>query len=84
VDYDPPSWHVDAQGIREDTRLHPTQNGLLTEHVIPYVIDSGPAKGTRHEVRVGPPDFTGEGVRQAIVVHANNVHQIASLAGGTA
>lgn len=76
---EPLAWKVDGAGIREDTTLHPAGSGLLTQMVVPYVITAGPAKGTRHEVRVSPADFTGESVRQAITEHANSVHQVASV-----
>ena len=81
---DAPAWKVDGPGIREDTTLHPAGSGLLTQMVVPYVITGGPAKGTRHEVRVSPADFTGETVRQAITEHANSVHQVAGLESGGA
>jgi hypothetical protein len=79
MDDNTPSWHVDADGMHEDTTLHPSGQGLQTRWLVPYVIDSGPAKGTRHTVAVAPADFTGEGVRQALIEHANNVHQVAQL-----
>lgn len=75
----PVEWRVDGTGIREDTTLHPAGNGLLHQWIVPYVITSGPAKGTRQEVRVSPEDFTAAGVKQAIAEHVNNVHHVAGL-----
>jgi hypothetical protein len=75
-----PAWEVHSTGIHEDTTLQDGGTGIQTVHRIPYTIKSGPAAGTRHEVVVPPVMFHPEGVRQAVMEHAANIHAIASLA----
>lgn len=74
-----PHWHVEGALVREETTLGPGNAGLITQWIIPYTIDDGPAKGTTHEVRVTTRDFTAEGVKQAITEALNSVHTVASL-----
>jgi hypothetical protein len=76
---DLPDYHVLGDQIREDTTLHPSGNGLLTVHEVPFRIDSGPAKGSQHVVRVEPADFTPAAVKAAIEEHLSNIHGVASL-----
>jgi len=74
-----PHWHVDGPNIREETTLGGPGQGLVHQWVVPFIVDSGPAKGSQHEVRVSPADFTAAGVKQAIAETLNSVHQTASL-----
>lgn len=79
-----PRWHVDGAAVRQETTLGPAGSGLITQWVIPYIVDEGPAKGTTHEVRVTPADFTPHNVEQAIRVSLSAVHGVASLRHGNA
>jgi hypothetical protein len=81
MDGDTPTWHVDSPGVRQTTALGAHGNGLVSQWIVPYVIDSGPAKGTTHEVTVPAADFTPESVKSAITDHLSNVHGVASLSG---
>lgn len=76
---DLPHWHVEGKQVHEDTTLGEGGTGLVTEWVVPFTIDDGPAKGTTHEIRVAPRDFTPAAVKQAITESLNSVHGVASL-----
>lgn len=77
---DIPNWHVEAAGIREETQLPEHGTGLQLVHVVPYVIDSGPARGHHGVVRVSEDDFTADMVGQAIDADVLAHHLIAPLA----
>ena len=81
---DLPKWHVDSPNVHQQTTLAPRGNGLVDQWVVPYIVDSGPAKGTTHDVTVPAADFTAAGVREAIEQHLNNVHGVASLSSDNA
>ena len=74
-----PAWHVLGDQITTTTVPAPGLNGLIDLHVIPYMIDSGPAAGTIRQVKVQPDNFTPDYVKNAIVTDLSNVHLIASL-----
>lgn len=78
------AYHVVGSSFAIETRLNDAGTGIEDVHVIPYVIDSGPARGQRRTVKVTDGDYTLEGVRAAIESDLNNTHQIAGLgqAGG--
>ena len=78
---EPIKWHVEAKQIHQTTTLADNGPGITTVWVIPYTLDSGPGKGTTHQVTVPGRDFTEEGVRQAITEAANSVHRVGSLSG---
>jgi hypothetical protein len=84
ADLQVPDWHVLGDQIRENTTLAPGGNGLATYYEVPYRIDSGPARGSEHVVRVDPRDFTPAQVESLILEHLNNVHGTASLGQGNA
>lgn len=75
-----PNWHVDAAGIHEEERLPEHGTGLQLVHVVPYVIDTGPAKGHHGVVRVGDDDFTTDAVQTAIDADVLRHHLIAQVA----
>lgn len=77
---DIPNWHVDKAGIREETVLPEHGTGLQLVHVVPYVIDSGPARGHHGVVRVSDDDFTADMVGQTIDADVLRHHLIAPLA----
>jgi hypothetical protein len=74
-----PSWHVLADQIATETTLLPGAAGLAQVHVIPYQIDTGPAKGLVRKVRVAPSDFVPASVREAIIEDLATVHSVSQL-----
>lgn len=76
---DLPAWHVLGDQIREQASLAPSGTGIETMWEVPYVIDSGPAKGSQHVVRLDPRNFTPADAEQAIREHLSNVHNVALL-----
>ena len=76
------AYHVLGDAISTETQLNPAGTGIQDVHVIPYMIDSGPAKGTTRSVKVTPQNYTTDGVKQAIEADLNVTHQIASLNQG--
>lgn len=75
-----PAWHVLGDQIATNTTLLPGAAGLAQVHDIPYMIDSGPAKGLIRHVQVSPADFTPATVQDQIVQDLSATHLIASLA----
>lgn len=78
---DLPSWHVLGDQVREEETLAPTGTGLKREYIVPYMIDSGPAKGSTQQIRVLPADFTPDQVRAEIEQHLAALHGVAMLGG---
>lgn len=76
-----PAYHVLGDKISADTRLADAGLGIEDVHVIPYMIDSGPAQGSKRTVRVTDNQFTEQGVRQAIEMDLANAHAVASIKG---
>lgn len=76
---DIPNWHVDPAGIHEETELPEHGTGLRLVHVVPYVIDSGPARGHHGTVRVTGDDFTADMVGEAIDADVLAHHLVANL-----
>lgn len=74
-----PEWHVVGAGIRQEETLADSGNGLQRMYVIPYVIDSGPAKGHQGVVRVTPEEFTPVRVQQAVESVISAAHLVADL-----
>lgn len=74
-----PAWHVLGDQIATNTTLLPGAAGLAQVHDIPYMIDSGPAKGLIRHVQVSPSEFTPDSVQAAIVEDLSATHLIASL-----
>ena len=76
------AYHVVGSAFSIETRLNEAGTGIEDVHVIPYVIDSGPAKGQRRSVKVPESQYNLDGVRTAIESDLNTTHQIAQLGGG--
>lgn len=74
-----PAWSVIPDAAHTETVLPENGSGIVTVWKVPYTIDSGPAKGSRHSVTVPAAQFHAEGVKQAIMEHAANVHAVANL-----
>lgn len=79
-----PDWHVDGTGIREETDLPQHGQGLRLVHVIPYVIDSGPAAGHHGVVRLEAHAYTPDSVREAIDAAVLRTHGVSDLRRGDA
>lgn len=76
---DPVTWHVVGDQITQSTTLARGGTGIKDVYVIPYVIDSGPARGHGGSVQVDAASFTPQTVKEAIDAQVNAVHSIAGL-----
>lgn len=74
-----PDWHVVGEGIHEETDLPQHGGGLRVVHVVPYIVDSGPARGHHGTVRLEAHDFTPDGVKTAIDTAVTRVHGVSDL-----
>lgn len=79
---DIPQWHVLAPQIREEDTLGGPGEGLVHVHIVPYRIDSGPARGQMGEVRVPDEDYTPDTVEGMINAKTATTHAIGNLNGG--
>lgn len=77
------SWHVLGDQITQEIDLGPGNQGLVEMKVIPYMIDSGPAAGTVHQVKVPVSRFTPDNVRGLIQAAVDVTHTVAGLNGTT-
>lgn len=69
-------WHVVQNGQRLTTELSQVGTGFRDVWEVPYVIDSGPARGTTGKVNIPADQYNAETVQatiNAIVVHNHNV-----------
>lgn len=73
------AYHVVGNGMTIETQLNAAGTGIEDVHVVPYVIDSGPARGQRRTVKVPQSEFTPDGVKLAVESDLNNAHLIAGL-----
>lgn len=76
---DIPAWHVVGDQITEETTLSTHGTGMTQVHVVPYVIDSGPSRGSRGAVKVEPHDFTPARVEELINDAVGAKHAVADL-----
>jgi hypothetical protein len=76
------AYHVDGPAITTTTRLKANGEGIEDVHRVPYVIDSGPAKGLRRTVDVPSAGYTTESVKSAIESDLATTHAVASLRHG--
>lgn len=77
------AYHVIQGAITTETQLNPAGTGIVDVHVIPYEIDSGPARGNRRTVKVTQADWSREGVQKAIEADLAVTHSVASLGQGS-
>lgn len=73
------AYHVIGNGMTIETQLNAAGTGIEDVHVIPYMIDSGPAQGSRRIVKVPSSMYNDQAVRQAIEADLDATHKIASL-----
>jgi hypothetical protein len=78
------SWHVLGDQITQEVDLGPGNQGLVEYKVVPYMIDSGPAAGTVHQVKIPVNRFTPDNVRGLIQASVDVTHTVAGLSAGTA
>jgi hypothetical protein len=76
-DREVPAWHVLADQIRKEDTL--AGGGLSEVYVVPYSIDSGPAKGHTGSVRVATDDYTPEEVERIVTDEVATTHAIGNL-----
>lgn len=79
-----PDWHVVSNQVRKDQTLAEGGTGLQTVWSVPYMIDSGPARGSTHTVEVSTDDFTPARVKSAIEDQLSTVHGVTTLRSGNA
>lgn len=72
-------YRVIGANITTETRLHPNGTGIQDVHVVPYRIESGPAKGVIRSVKVPTEEFNADNVKLAIEDDVNKTHDIASI-----
>jgi hypothetical protein len=73
------AYHVHGDGMTLEPQLNPSGTGIVDVHVVPYTIDSGPAKGHRGAVKVPHPQWSPESARAAIEADVDTHHDVASI-----
>ena len=77
----PASWHVLGDQITQGTDLKPNGTGLQDYYQVPYLIDSGPAKGHQGSVKVPAGAGWQDLVGPAIQAQVDATHTVANLSG---
>lgn len=70
-------WHVTSQSLQ--TELSETGVGFTPVWQVKYVVDSGPATGTRGHVNVPAEQFNKDTVKAAIDAAVTHLDAVASL-----
>jgi hypothetical protein len=73
------AYHVGKPPYQMEPRLNENGTGIEDVHVIPYVIDSGPAKGHKGQVKVPHAEFNVDTTRAMIEEQVDTHHDIAGL-----
>jgi hypothetical protein len=73
------AYHVLGKHMSTDTRLNEAGTGIEDVHVIPYMIDSGPAQGSTRHVKVPHAQYSVPNVQSAIESDLEVAHGVASL-----
>lgn len=73
------AYHVGKPPYKLEPQLSESGTGIVDVHVIPYHIDSGPAKGHHGHVKIPHPEFTVETTRAAIESDVDMHHDIAGI-----
>lgn len=71
------NWHIVAQ--TQDTVLSDTGPGFETVWEVTYMVDSGPAQGTKGRVRIPVGMHNAETVKQAVDAAVYHLDAIAGL-----
>lgn len=75
------TWHVVGDQIVQTSTLKPGGGGIIDVYEVPYVIDSGPAKGHTGRVSIAANNFTKANVAEAVQQQVNAVHDVATVTG---
>lgn len=70
-------WHVTSQSLQ--TELSETGVGFTPVWQVKYVVDNGPAKGTRGQVNIPASDFNADTVKSAIDAAVYHLDAVAGL-----
>jgi hypothetical protein len=73
------AYHVVGDAMALEPRLNAAGTGIEDVHVVPYVIDSGPARGHRGAVKVPHPHWSPEAARAAVEADVDTHHDVASI-----
>lgn len=73
------AYHVGDPPFTVEPMLKANGTGIEDVHVIPYVIDSGPAKGHTGTVKVPHAQFTVVNTQAAIETAVDQHHDIAGI-----
>jgi hypothetical protein len=74
-------YHVLVNQVRTEDTLLPGNAGLQEVHVIPYSVDSGPAKGHSGTIRVPTGQETPAEVDRLIRAKIGTLHEYDKLGG---
>lgn len=72
-----PAWHVLGDQIRSEDSMGAT--GLIPVYVVPYMIDSGPAKGHQGVAKFTVDDYNPDEVQREIEAQVATTHSVADL-----
>lgn len=75
------TWHVLGDQITQGTDLKPNGTGLQDFYQVPYLIDSGPAKGHQGAVKIPAGPGWQDQVAAAISAQVAATHTVAGLTG---
>lgn len=78
---DPVTWHVLGDQITQTTTLKAGGGGIADVYEVPYMVDSGPAKGHVGQVQIAASAFNQANVTAAIQAQVGAVHSVAGLSG---
>jgi len=73
------TWHVLGDQIHQSTTLAPGGAGIVDVWEVPYMIDSGPAKGHQGMVSVPASSYSPDEVKRLITVAVGTTHDVAGL-----
>lgn len=70
-------WHITHQKL--DTVLNDDGNGFSQQWNVGYMVNSGPAQGTRGEVHVSNANLDPDKIQEAINVQVRKHQRVAAL-----
>lgn len=73
------AYRVHGGAIHTESQLNEAGTGIEDVHVVPFTIDSGPARGHRGQVKVPHSQWSPETASAALDDEVNRVHAVASL-----
>jgi hypothetical protein len=72
-------WHVLGAQITQSTTLAPGGGGIVDVYEVPYMIDSGAAKGSTYTISVPASSYNADEVKRLITVDVGTHHDVAGL-----